>query len=88
MITLEEWNTLQAFLVSKLYDKVPNTPDVWLPITDIENEDVWRDFYTGQKIENYTAPWIGSRLGVFDISRIPNLVMTKTKIYFWGIFQR
>ena len=59
--SLEDWKTLQNFLVSNLYEKVPTTPDVWLPITDVESEGVWKDFYTSQMLENYTAPWIGSR---------------------------
>ena len=31
---------------------------IWLPLTDRKNEDVWKD-YNGTKIQNYTVPWLG-----------------------------
>ena len=56
-----EWGTFQQFLITRLYDKVLDPPHVWLPITDIETEAVWRDFYNGQTLENYTSlPWLQS----------------------------
>ena len=34
---------------------------MWLPIEDGDTEGVWKDFYTGQVVQNYTHPWIGSK---------------------------
>ena len=31
---------------------------IWLPITDEETEDTWKDYY-GSTIPNYTLPWVG-----------------------------
>ena len=59
--TFEEWTKLQAFLKKKIYEKRLNTMRLWLPIEDRETEDIWKDFYTGQVVQNYTQPWIGSR---------------------------
>ena len=61
--TLKEWTKLQAFLKEKLFDRGLNTLQIWLPITDRETEDVWKDFYTGEDVHNYTHPWIGSLAG-------------------------
>ena len=55
--TFEEWTKLQTFLKKKLYDKGLNTLEIWLPIEDRETEDVWRDFYTGEVVQNYSHPW-------------------------------
>merc|ERR1712105_187910 len=30
-------------------------------IEDRETENVWKDFYTGEVVQNYTHPWIGSQ---------------------------
>ena len=59
--TFEEWIKLQTFLKTKLFDKGLYTLEMWLPIEDRENEGVWKDFYSGQVVENYTHPWIGSK---------------------------
>ena len=61
MTTFEEWIKLQTFLKTKLFDKGLYTLEMWLPIEDRENEGVWKDFYSGQVVENYTHPWIGSK---------------------------
>ena len=45
----------------KLFDKGLSTLQMWLPITDRETEGVWKDFYTGQVVQNYTHPWITSK---------------------------
>ena len=59
--TLEEWTKLQTFLKTNLYDKGLNTMEIWLPIEDRQTEDVWKDFYTGEVVQNYTHPWAGSK---------------------------
>ena len=78
--TFEEWDSLQRFLITKLYDKVTNNPDIWLPITDIETEGVWKDFYDDKAVENYTLPWIGSRP---NGGRVQNCARVMDKEY-WG----
>ena len=35
--------------------------DIWLPIKDRKPEGVWKDFNTGEDVQNYTQPWIGSK---------------------------
>ena len=57
----EQWTKLQTFLRKKLFAKGLNTLQMWLPISDRETEGVWKDFYTGQVVENYTLPWIRSK---------------------------
>ena len=59
--TLEAWTKLQSFLKKKLFDRGLNTLDLWLPIEDRDTEDVWKDFYTGQVVQNFTQPWFGSK---------------------------
>ena len=61
LATFEDWIKLQTFLKKMLYDKGLNTLEIWLPIEDRETEDVWRDFYTGDVVQNYSHPWIGSK---------------------------
>ena len=58
--TFEKWTKLQTFLKKELFDKGLNTLEIWLPITDKETEGVWKDFYTGEIVQNFTQPWIGS----------------------------
>ena len=31
------------------------------PIEDRDTEDVWKDFYTGEVVQNYTHPWLRSK---------------------------
>ena len=59
--TVEEWATLQTFLKKKLYDKGLNTLELWLPVQDKDIEGVWKDYYDGSILENYTIPWVGSK---------------------------
>merc|ERR1711989_182870 len=61
MASFEEWTKLQTFLKRNIFDKGLYTLQIWLPIEDWETEGVWKDFYTGQVVENYTHPWIGSK---------------------------
>ena len=56
--TLKDWTILQTFLKKKIYDKGWNSVQMWLPITDEETEDTWKD-YNGSTIQDYTLPWIG-----------------------------
>jgi hypothetical protein len=56
--TLEEWNQLKAFLKKSVYGRGPKV-QVNLPVTDAEEEGVWRDFYTNDTME-HTLPWTGS----------------------------
>ena len=59
--SFEEWTNLQAFLKKKLFDKRLNTLQIWLPIYDRETEGTWKDFYTGEVLQNYSYPWFGSK---------------------------
>ena len=59
--TYEEWTKLQTFLKNELFDKGLNTLQIWLPVEDRETEDVWKDFYTNQVVQNFTLPWTGSK---------------------------
>ena len=55
--TLNNWLRLQKALKGDLYDKGLNTMKLWLPITERRKDGEWRDFYTGNVIQNYTLPW-------------------------------
>ena len=57
--TLEDWSTLQRSLKIQFYDKGLDTMELWLPIEDRETEGEWKDFYTGEVIQNFTHPWAG-----------------------------
>ena len=46
--TLEEWLQLKLFLKKSVYDKGLKVM-FHLPVTDLEEEGVWRDFYTDRK---------------------------------------
>ena len=59
--TFEDWTKLKRFLKKKLFAKGQNTFEIWLPFTDRESEGVWKDFYTGQRLQNFTQPWTGSK---------------------------
>ena len=59
--TFEEWSRLQAFLKKKIFEKGLNTLQIWLSITDRQAEDVWKDFYTREVLQNFTYPWAGSK---------------------------
>ena len=74
----EEWIKLQTFLKKKLYDRGLNTLEIWLPITDRETEDVWKDFYTGQVVQN----WAGSNFAP-DGGRGQNCARLLNENY-WG----
>ena len=52
--SLEDWIHLKTFLREKR--KSLKGMQIWLPLTDKENEGVWKD-YNGTKIQNYTLPW-------------------------------
>ena len=46
--------------MTKLESLTPNPldpPILWLSATDQEQEGVWLDYYTGERLENYTKPW-------------------------------
>ena len=60
--TFQDWDTLQRSLEVNLYDKGRNTLMLWLPVEDKKTEGEWRDFYTGSVLQNYTPPWVGSKL--------------------------
>ena len=32
-------------------------PWMWVSATDQEKEGIWLDYYTGERLENYTLPW-------------------------------
>ena len=49
--TFEEWINLQAFLKKELFDK---RLQIWLSIEDRETEGTWKDFYTGEVLQNYS----------------------------------
>ena len=55
--TFEEWKELQKLLKTNRYKK----GQIWLPITDRDEEGRWTDFYNGKAIQNYTIPWLGSK---------------------------
>ena len=57
----EEWVTLETFLRKNIYNKRFNDHEIWLPLSDRKTESVWKDYYSGKNIENYTQPWIGER---------------------------
>ena len=54
--TLTEWSRLRDYLKRNLYDKGLNTIGLWLSIKKDTKGD-FRDFHTGQRLENYTLPW-------------------------------
>ena len=68
MNTLEDWSVLQAFLKKKIYARRLKSRQIWLPLSDRETEDVWKD-HSGTTIQNYTLPWIG---GTADWKKIEN----------------
>ena len=57
----QSWTTLQNYLKAELYDRQLNTLRLWLPVEDKKIEDVWNDFYSGDVLQNYTPPWVGSK---------------------------
>ena len=61
VVTYEDWNKLQTFLKKMFFDKGLYTMEMWLPITDRETEGVWKDFYSGEVVQNFTLPWVGSK---------------------------
>ena len=58
--TPEDWMILQTFVREKIYNRGLNKVKFWLPISDAETEDVWKD-YNGTTIQNYTLPWSGGK---------------------------
>ena len=64
VVTFQEWITLQDFLKVELFDRGLDSMQVWLPITDRENEGQWKDFYDGTVLQNFTPPWVGTMGGV------------------------
>ena len=54
--TIEKLNNLQT----EVQAITPNTMDLpwlWLSATDQEQEGVWRDFYTGERLGEFAKPW-------------------------------
>ena len=49
-----EWTSLQLFLRKNLWDKGIVVGNFFLALTDTREEGVWRDYYTGEQLENYT----------------------------------
>ena len=43
--------------IGAISDDMAELPFVWLSLTDVEEEGVWRDYYTREKRDNYTQPW-------------------------------
>ena len=74
----QDWATLQRSLKMNLYDKGLNTLHLWLPVNDRKTEGEWRDFYTGQQLENYNRTW------VFDQQRHCAGVFLSKGSWKWG----
>ena len=55
--TLQELKTLQTELQA-LSPNISDLPRMWLSATDQEEEGVWRDSYTGERLEQYSKPWM------------------------------
>ena len=54
--TLQELETLQTELAA-ITPNLAALPWLWLSATDQKQEGVWLDYYTGERLENYTKPW-------------------------------
>ena len=54
--TLQELETLQTELAA-ITPNLDVFDWLWLSATDQEQEGVWLDYYTGERLENYTQPW-------------------------------
>ena len=76
--TSEDWTKLQTFLKKKLYDKKLKTLEIWLPIDDRETEGVWKDFYTGKVVQNFTQPWLGSKPDGGEVENCARLLNENT----------
>ena len=58
----------RRFWKKKIYARRLKSRQIWLPLSDRETEDVWKD-HSGTTIQNYTLPWIG---GTADGKKIEN----------------
>ena len=70
VVTLQQWDTLRSELnaignKSKSFwvaategdvEMTLNRPDHWPESVEV-NETVWRDYYTGERLEDYAKPW-------------------------------
>ena len=56
LLYAQELETLQKELEALTPHPI-NPPILWLSATDQEQEGVWLDYYTGERLENYTKPW-------------------------------
>jgi hypothetical protein len=54
--TLQELETLQTE-VQAITPNIIVLPWMWLSPTDQEKEGVWRDYYTGERLGDYSRPW-------------------------------
>ena len=54
--TKQELETLRTE-IGAISEDTAELPFVWLSLTDVEEEGVWRDYYNHEKRDNYTQPW-------------------------------
>ena len=59
IVDMTAWQNFQFFMENNLYEQYSNVLDgFWLPITDDEEEGVWKDYYT-EEVLQYDGPFIG-----------------------------
>ena len=71
--TKEEWEVLNDFLKSELYEKRSSSISIWLAIDDQENEGEWRDSHKNQPL-NYTLPWAPGQPGGGNASNFARIM--------------
>ena len=54
--TLVELQTLH-YELGAITPNIKDLPWLWLSASDRQEEGVWRDYYTGEQLKNYTKPW-------------------------------
>ena len=54
--TLHQLETFRSELHS-ITEDISVLPWLWLPATDGDLEGEWRDYYTGERLENFSKPW-------------------------------
>ena len=58
VVTEGQWQAVREFAATKLYD-AGHSVELWMSVTDMEEEGVWRDFYTGEAML-HTPPFTGT----------------------------